>query len=51
LVDFRGEQMALTRATCILLGLEYNIAPTPHWAYDGRLLSEIYDETFERSES
>ncbi len=41
----------LTKATRTLLGLEYDIAPTPHRKYEGKLLRDIYDETYERLDS
>jgi len=41
-----GEETSLTAATTKLLGLEYQIQPTPHWTYEGKLLTEIYNETY-----
>jgi hypothetical protein len=38
--------MSLTAATQQVLGTEYAVAPGPHWTYDGRLLRDIYDETY-----
>jgi len=49
-VSFRGEEMPLTRATRMVLGIDYDVAPTPHWTYDGRVLREIYNETYQREE-
>ncbi len=43
---FREEHSSLTRATREILDIEYSVAPTPHWTYEGKLLSEIYDETY-----
>ena len=43
---FREEHSSLTRATREILGIEYSVAPTPHWTYEGKLMSEIYDETY-----
>jgi len=40
------EEISLTAATRQVLGLEYSVAPSPHWTYQGRLLKEIYDETY-----
>lgn len=40
------EEMSLTAATRHVLGLEYSVAPAPHWTYQGRLLREIYEETY-----
>ena len=42
-----GEQeMSITAATREVLGLEYSVAPSPHWTYLGRRLREIYNETY-----
>jgi hypothetical protein len=41
-----GEETSLTAATTKLLGLEYQIQPTPHWTYEGKVLTEIYNETY-----
>jgi len=40
------DEMSLTRATRQVLGLEYSVAPSPHWTYLGRPLQEIYDKTY-----
>jgi hypothetical protein len=40
------EEISLTAATRQVLGLEYSVAPSPHWTYQGRSLREIYDETY-----
>ncbi|ARN79971.1 GIY-YIG nuclease family protein [Methylocystis bryophila] len=44
------DEMSLTAATKKLLGLPYSVAPGPHWTFNGRLLREIYDETYPLSE-
>lgn len=41
-----GEETSLTAATTKILGLDYAIQPTPHWTYNSKLLSEIYNETY-----
>ena len=41
-----GEETFLTRATQIVLKTENGIAPTGRWRHEGRLLSEIYEETY-----
>ena len=41
-----GEARSLTSVTQAVLETEYSIAPAPQWRYNGRLLSEIYDETY-----
>jgi hypothetical protein len=46
-VVFQGEEVSLTAVTKELLGNEYRVAPGPYWAFDGRTLREIYDETYE----
>ena len=45
-VRFRGEEMSLTRATQFALNIEHGVGPTPHWTFKGRVLLEIYDETY-----
>lgn len=49
-IQFRGEEMSLTKATRLILGLDYNVAPGPYWFFEGRLLREVYNETYERGE-
>lgn len=46
-VDFRGEEAYLTSVTRELLELEYSVNPSPYWLYQGRSLSDIYDETYD----
>ena len=47
-VSFRDEEMSLTMATRHALGLDlqHPIGPGSYWTYEGRLLNEIYDETY-----
>ena len=45
-VKFGEEETSLTAATRDVLGLDYSVAPCPHWTHKGRLLSEIFDETY-----
>ncbi len=45
-VQFGSEEMSLTAATRQVLGIDYSVAPAAHWTYEGRLLREIYDETY-----
>ena len=49
-VKFRNEEMHLTTATQMRLNLDYGVAPAPHWRHEGRLLSDIYNETYLSSE-
>ena len=52
-VSFRDEEMSATMATRLALGLDskYPIGPGLYWTYEGRLLKEIYDETYGSGES
>jgi len=45
-VRYLDEEMSLTAATRASLGLEYSVAPGPHWKFNGRLIRDIYDETY-----
>ncbi len=45
-VKFGDEEMSLTAATRQVLGLEYSVAPGPHWTYNGKLIRDIYEETY-----
>lgn len=49
-VRFRDEEMYLTTATKLRLNVDYGVAPAPHWRHEGRLLSDIYNETYLSSE-
>ncbi|HEY9283611.1 MAG TPA: GIY-YIG nuclease family protein [Pyrinomonadaceae bacterium] len=49
-VSMGDEEMSLTAATRRVLGLEYSVAPSPHWTCQGRLLREIYEETYGEAE-
>ena len=46
MVRVDGKVVSLTAATRDLKGLAYNIQPSPHWLYEGRLLRDIYNETY-----
>lgn len=43
-------EMSLTAATRQVLQLEYSVQPSPHWKYNGRLLRDLYEETYADSE-
>jgi hypothetical protein len=49
-VRFRDEIISLTRATQMALEIDYQVAPTPHWTYNGRILQDIYNETYRPQE-
>ena len=39
-------EMSLTAATRQVLQLDYSIQPSPHWAYQGKSLHELYELTY-----
>jgi len=43
---FREEETSLTNATRTILGNSYHVAPNPYWTFNGRIMREIYDETY-----
>ncbi|WP_135796430.1 GIY-YIG nuclease family protein [Hydrogenovibrio crunogenus] len=45
-VLFNGEEMSLTRATRIVLELDYSVQPAGYWFYNGKDLLSIYNETY-----
>lgn len=45
-VNFREKEMSLSKATQIVLENDYYVGPCPHWTFEGRNLSEIYNETY-----
>lgn len=45
-VNFGGEIMSLSKATRTILGLDYNVKPCPYWIFEGKSLSEIYNDTY-----
>jgi hypothetical protein len=45
-VRFRDAEMTLTAATRLMLGLDYSVAPGSHWTFQGRRISEIYEDTY-----
>src|SRR3989442_4476326 len=49
-VGVADADLYLTKLTSRLLGKDHNIKPGSHWTYNGRLLSNIYDETYPSSE-
>ncbi len=40
------EEMSLTAATRRVLDLSYSVAPGPYWHFEGKTISEIYEETY-----
>ncbi|MGJ8641784.1 MAG: GIY-YIG nuclease family protein [Luteolibacter sp.] len=45
-VMLNDEEVSLTRATRILLSYDYNVQPSPYWIFEGKLLRDIYNETY-----
>jgi hypothetical protein len=45
-VMLNGEEISLTAATRELLGIEYSVAPSRYWTFEGKSLHEIYNETY-----
>ena len=46
-VEYNNIEYSLTKLTQELLQLDYAIQPTRKWAYDGKNLTDIYNETYE----
>ena len=49
-VKLGDAELSLSAATQQALSLEYAVRPAPAWRYNGRLLSEMYEETYSSSE-
>lgn len=47
-VTFRDTEMSLTAATRIVLGIGYNVQPSPHWRYEDQLLRDISNRTYDQ---
>lgn len=45
-VTFRGLELSLTAATKLMLAVDYSPRPAIYWTYDGRILLDIYRETY-----
>jgi hypothetical protein len=50
MVNFRGQETSLTKATRVILDNGYHVAPGPYWTYNGRKLRDIYNETYIETE-
>ncbi len=46
-VRFDGEEYSLTALTQKLLETESPLQPSPYWSFQGKLLSKIYEETYD----
>lgn len=49
-VQFGEEEMSLTAVTKQLQETDYNLPPALYWTYDGKLLRDIYNETYQNIE-
>lgn len=47
-VEFRGDEYSLTQATRVAheLDNDYRIGPGRYWAFEGKLIADIYNETY-----
>ncbi len=45
-VIYNEEIMTLTAATRKIMDIDYSVQPSPHWAFNGKLLKDIYNETY-----
>jgi hypothetical protein len=45
-VQLGDDILSLTAATNQLLQLDYQVVPGPHWTYQGKTITEIYEETY-----
>lgn len=48
MVEFKGKKMSLTLATRNIMGIEYYPAPSSRWLYEGEILLDAYNRTYER---
>ena len=44
-IKFNGEEMSLTKASKMVTGKDYLTNPCPWWIYQGKSLSQLYNET------
>jgi hypothetical protein len=45
-VIISGHITTLTAATRELMDINYSVQPSPHWTFNGRLLKDIYEDTY-----
>jgi hypothetical protein len=45
-VRFQNEEMSLTAATRIVLGIDHSIQPSPYWTFNSRPPLKLYNETY-----
>jgi len=45
-VEHAGEVSSLTKLTTALLGIPYQVQPSPYWNFEGRSLKAIYEDIY-----
>ncbi len=45
-VIYNEEIMTLTAATRKVMDIDYSVQPSPYWTFNGKLLKDIYNETY-----
>jgi hypothetical protein len=45
-VSYNDNISSLTGVTREVMGLDYSVQPAPHWTYEGRVLTDIYNDTY-----
>lgn len=45
-VLYKEQSVTLTKVTREILGLDYSVQPSPLWTFDGKLLKQIYEDTY-----
>jgi len=45
-VRYEEEEMSLSAATKLMMKVEYALAPAQYWTFEGKILKEIYEETY-----
>ena len=50
-VKFNDRITSLTAATKEIMDLDYSVQPSPYWIFEGRLLRDIYNETYSDEEN
>ena len=49
-IKYNNEIMSLTKATRLILELDYAVQPARYWLFNGKSISEIYEETYAEEE-
>ena len=49
-IVYNGQITSLTAATKEIMGLNNSVQPAPYWTYNGKSLTEIYEETYSDEE-